>query len=334
MSRLQLPNHQREERSQSTVASTSTAARPTQASDELDNASIESSIQDLTFGDLRIFGLESPIKRWVDSYVGNAINLRNKLKRKEDTIKKLEKHKEDGTFPPDLNFKFKGYLQYPTSIGEEPVEALHAKELEVVAKAQKQLLQIRLDALKRDFKKFKEDVEKISQLTSITNEFSRVFAGDIYPTSIASLIAVIINTKISLTCLESASQFVTTTAAAAAAAKPRPKPNRDVRKGKKKEMNDTENPDSNQPSQRQQQRQQKNGSRRGRGSTRDQPPHDPRKRSRSRQSSRSNDSRKSGRSVNFVNKSNSNKSNTTYHQEGEKRRERGSGRHQRSYSKR
>ncbi len=333
MSRLQHPNPQREERSQSTVASTSTAARPSQAAEELDNASIESSIQDLTFGDLRIFGLESPIKRWVDSYVGTAINLKNKLKRKEETLLKLEKHKEDGTFPPDLNFKFKGYLQYPKSIGEEQLEALHAKELEVVAKAQKQLLQIRLDALKKDLKKFKEDVEKIHQLTSITNEFSRVFAGDIYPASIASLIAVIINTKISLTCLESASHFVIPTAATTAG-KPRSKPNRNVRKERNKEKNDTENPDSAQTFQRKQQRQQKNGSRRGRGSTRDQPPHDPRKRSRSRQSSRSNDSKKSGRSVNFVNRNSNSKSNNTYHQEEEERRERGSGRHQRSYSKR
>jgi hypothetical protein len=315
------------------VASTSTAAQPSRSTaqpsssiDEPDAASVASSSQELNYEDLKVFGLDVPIRRWVDSYVGDAINLKNKLKRKEELIKKLEKNKENAIFPPDITFKFKGYTQYPQSIGEEETEALNLRELEVISKAQQQLLQIRLDALKKDAKKIKENVEKTRQLTFITTAFNTTFPDDIYPTSIVSMLSVIINTKLTLTCLDSATKFVTP-------ANPRPtEPIMRSRKKGKKNIEEGPPTPPNPPSQQQQrQRHQKNGSRRGRDSTRGRSPHDPRKRSPSAQSSRSNHSRKSTRSVSFVD---NNRKKKTYHQREGRQREEGSGKHQRSYSKR
>ncbi len=146
------PNPPREERSASSVATRSSTA----ASNAVLNASapfqntpvIPPPIQELVidqedeeielnFSDLRLFNIHLPATRWCNEYVSDTINCVNKLKRKELTVTKLEKHMEEGTFPPDLKFKFSGYAQYPSTISRESIEAVHAQELELIIKVQR-----------------------------------------------------------------------------------------------------------------------------------------------------------------------------------------------------
>jgi hypothetical protein len=88
---------------------------------------------------------------WIYNRIRKILNIQNSLNEKKKVLKNLHDHMSAGTFPIDLpTNRFKGYGLYPHSITEEERKAIIEQEKEIMRKACKALLEIRLQVLEKD----------------------------------------------------------------------------------------------------------------------------------------------------------------------------------------
>ena len=99
--------------------------------------------------------LDEPIKTAIQFILKKQKHTKSLIVRKENQILKLERHIIDGTAPPDINFKFDGYKQYPHSIPIETRQAIMTREKAMVQDLRRSLIEERIKLLGADLNTIK-----------------------------------------------------------------------------------------------------------------------------------------------------------------------------------
>jgi hypothetical protein len=85
------------------------------------------------------------INKWISGRVSRYLTLKKALQNDIDKLAKLCEHKQAGTFPSELNWRYQGFKQYPKYINATQAAQFQDKELEIKHQAMLSLLQFRID---------------------------------------------------------------------------------------------------------------------------------------------------------------------------------------------